>query len=284
MTTEDLGPAKTFLQFMEAVLASDLTSSQRLVLIVQAKHADAHNDELTGSFPSEETLAKETDLSTKTIERTRKALVELGWLVQTHSGRGGSSKLANTYDLRIPGSTRHSVALQTDMVSQTNRHSVGTSTPSSTPRSAPASTPSQPGGFDESKEGTKDGPGESYWVGFSKNRPDGYFKRIEARTVEPKGSHVLVTLTGPEVRDAFQAGRPYEDIRAIMLDRARAAGLRPPSSAISDAPSGTLSRAERDKLYGLPSFQVERRLPSFRQPSPEEEDARAMRYMFPSMW
>ena len=40
MTAE--GPAKTFFAYMEAVLASDLTSTQRLVLLVQAKHADAH--------------------------------------------------------------------------------------------------------------------------------------------------------------------------------------------------------------------------------------------------
>ena len=101
-TTEDLGPAKTFFAYMDAVLASDLTSSQRMILLVQAKHADAHEGELTNSYPSEETLAEQTGLNRKTIQRARKSLVELGWLIQTHSGRGGSSKWSNAYDLAVP--------------------------------------------------------------------------------------------------------------------------------------------------------------------------------------
>jgi hypothetical protein len=132
----ELGPARTFFAFMEAVLASDLTPTQRLVLIVHAKHADADDDRLTNSYPSEDTLAAETGLSKKTIYTARKALAEMGWLIQTHSGRGGSSKLANAYDLAVPFSNRSHDGLQTVMVSRqtvnegkSNRSHDGTSTP-----------------------------------------------------------------------------------------------------------------------------------------------------------
>lgn len=244
-TPEDLGRAKTFFAYMEAIMASDLTPTQRLVLIVQAKHADAWDGELTNSYPSEDTLARETGLNRKTIYRTRKSLVELGWLDQTHSGRGGSSKLANSYDLYIPGeliarledaeSKRHSVPLQSDIESrqsdiesQAKRHSVATSTSSSTPKAAPISTPSDIRRLNQPSEGTKEGrDGDSYWVGYSKKHPDGYFHRTEG-PARPKGNVVLVTLTGSEVRDLF-ACYEYPQLRDIMLDYARDAGLRPPA-------------------------------------------------------
>ncbi len=119
--TEDLGPSKTFFAYMAAVMASDLTPSQRLILIVQAKHADACDGELTNSYPSEDTLARETGLSKDTIQRARKVLVEKGWLIQTHSGRGGSSKKSNEYDLAVPDSKPHGAALQSRMVPSQSR-------------------------------------------------------------------------------------------------------------------------------------------------------------------
>lgn len=272
-TTEDLGPAKTFFAFMEAVLASDLTPSQRLVLLVQAKHADAHDDSLTNSFPSEETLAGATGLNRKTIQRTRKSLVEQGWLVQTHSGRGGSSKWANAYDLYIPDddlarlaaarSKRQGVSLQSDTVSrqsdiesQAKRHSVSTSTPSSTPISAPAPAPSTTGGEGiEGKDGQRaiaSSPGPvSYWVGHSKARPGGYFHRIDASTVEPKGSHVRVILSAQENMNIFGCYE-YPEILKIMLEHAHSLGLREPArAATASSGSRALTREDRDKLYGL---------------------------------
>jgi hypothetical protein len=283
-TPEDLGPAKTFFAYMEAVMASDLTPTQRLVLLVQAKHADAHEGTLTNSFPSEETLAVETGLNRKTIQRTRKSLVEDGWLDQTHCGRGGSSKLANSYDLYIPDeliarledaeSKRHSVSLQSDIESrqsdiesQSKRHSVSTSIPSSTHSSAPAPAPSTTGGVEESKEGTEEGRGDSYWVGYSKKHPDGYFFRAKGKS-RPKGNVVLVTLTGREVMNVFGVGYEYEQLRKTMLDYARDAGLRPSPGPSSQ--SGVLSRAERDKLYGLAPSNVTSHRPERKVRSQQE--------------
>jgi hypothetical protein len=243
--TDDLGPAKTFFAYMDAVMASGLTPNQRLILIAQAKHADTHGGELTNSYPSEETLARETGLSKDTIQRTRKTLTELGWLVQTHSGRGGSSKLANSYDLAVPydGGCQsdalakpHDAVLQSRMMpgqsrteSRSKPHGAATSTCSSTPRSAAASTAKQ-GGSNQPDQGTKEGhgDGDSYWVGYSKKHPDGYFHRVEGST-RPKGNHVLVTLTGRQVMDLFGVPYDYDQRRDIMLGYARDAGLRPPA-------------------------------------------------------
>jgi len=237
--TDDLGPARTFFQFMDAVMASDLTPNQRLILIAQAKHADTQDGMLRDSYPSEATLARETGLNRKTLQRERPKLVELGWLTQTHSGRGGSSKLSNSYDLAVPDgadSKRHGDALQSDMVSsqsdtvsRSKRHAVATSTSSSIPRSTPPPT-SEKGRINQPSEGTKEGRGDSYWVGYSKKHPDGYFHRAEDAR-EPKGPHVLVTLTRTQVINLLSVGYEYDHILAVMLDYAREAGLRPPIQA-----------------------------------------------------
>jgi hypothetical protein len=237
--TEDLGPARTFFQFMDAVMASDLTPNQRLILIAQAKHADTHDGVLRDSYPSEATLARETGLSKDTIQRARKVLQELGWLTQTHNGRGGSSKLANSYDLAIPDSKPHDAVLQSRsqpsqsrMVPRSKPHGAATSTSSSAPRSADDPT-SEEGRSNQSIEGTKegrlDGRGDSYWVGFSKKHPDGYFHRVEGSS-RPKGNHVRVDLTRGQVIDVFGVPYDYEQRREIMLDYARQAGLRPPQA------------------------------------------------------
>ena len=298
------GPAKTFFAYMEAVLASDLTPTQRLVLLVQAKHADAFDGELANSFPSEEKLCRETGLGNKAVYNARKALVELGWLIQTHSGRGGSSKQSNSYDLAVPdepnlsvsseemgsGSNRHYDGLQTVPESRqtvpesrSNRPRDVTSTPSSTPGSTPCPTAKE-GSQGSLQEGTKEGRGgDSYWVGISKNRPDGYFIRVEGNT-RPKGNVVRVDLTRTQVINLFGVPYSYDQRLGIMLGYAQDAGLRPPSGLadpgrakdISESiraaradydvpaeevpankvPARVLSRAERDELYGLPPLPI----------------------------
>lgn len=159
----ELGPAKTFFRYLNAALASDLSTAQRMVFIAQAKHASAKHGRLCNSFPTEATVARETGLTTKTVERARKVLTDKGWLIQTQSGRGGSSTKANEYDLCIPGeatsirhdvgltaavpeANRQDVGLQTDTVSDckptesliANRHNVGTSTAASALGSVPS--------------------------------------------------------------------------------------------------------------------------------------------------
>jgi hypothetical protein len=242
--TEDLGPAKTFFAYMEAVLASDLKPNQRLVLLVQAKHADAHDGTLTNSFPSQETMVAETGLCKKTVHTVRKQLVELGWLDQTHSGRGGNSNLSNAYDLYIPGELidrldaepkRNGYALQSvnqggQSVNddQAKRTSYATSTPSSTPPSAAISTPSGMAAKEESKEGRKDGP-VSYWVGYSPNHPDGYFVRVDRAKNEPKGRRVLVTIPMADNINLW-SGSGREEVLGHLLDLARPLGLEQPGS------------------------------------------------------
>ena len=162
---------------------------------------------------------------------------------------------------------------QTVPESQANRPRDVTSTPSSTLPSAPATTPSDKRPLNESKEGTKEDRGDSYWVGTSKKHPDGYFFRAKGAS-EPKGNHVLVTLTGPQVQDVFGAGYDYPQIRKLMLEHARDAGLRPTSGPA--AQSGVLSRAERDELYGLPrGVEVIRREPE-RQPVTADDTIRRL--------
>ena len=97
--------------------------------------------------------------------------------------------------------------------------------PSSTPGSAHAPAPA-PGRCEvDGKDGQV-----SYWVGYSARKPDGYFKRIDSSTVEPKGAHVLVTLSRRESDDLFGCYE-YEQLLKIMLEYAGDLGLRPPSRA-----------------------------------------------------
>jgi hypothetical protein len=242
--TEDLGPAKTFFAYMEAVMASDLKPTHRLVLLVQAKHADAWDGELTNSFPSEKTLARETGTSVDTIQRARKALEAKGWLVKTHSGRGGSSKLSNAYDLAIPDgaiSKPQDAALQSrklPLQSRNDTQSKPQDAVTSTPSSSPSSSPPPSYGstvVEEEVEEDENGHGDgsvSYWVGTSRNHPEGYFRRIDESTVEPKGNHALVTLTWRENSDIFGCYE-YPEIRDILVGYALETGLRPPASKVA---------------------------------------------------
>jgi Helix-turn-helix domain len=85
--------------YNEAVFASDLSPSQRLLLIVIRKHA--HDGECYASLP---TLTKETGLSRDTIIRETKKLVTFGWLVKTQEGKGSKSRMSNAYRTALPTS------------------------------------------------------------------------------------------------------------------------------------------------------------------------------------
>jgi hypothetical protein len=276
--TDDLGPARTFFQFMDVVMASDLTSTQKWLLIAQARHADTHGGELTNSYPSEGTLARKTGLSKDTIQRARKTLVEKGWLVQTHSGRGGSSKLANSFDLAVPdealakpqGAVLQSRTMrsQSRTVPDPKPHCAATSVPSSAHITTHVSTPPNERRLNQPDQGTKEGRGDSYWVGYSKKHPEGYFIRAKGSS-EPKGNHVLVTLTGTQVMNLFGVGYEYEQRRDIMLDYARDAGLRPPARD-GKVPATRTSPGARYPELGPSPFTVIRREPESRSRSQQE--------------
>jgi Helix-turn-helix domain len=217
----------TFFRYMDAVMASDLKPTERLVTLVIAKHTDSKTGR--DCHAKVETLAKEAGLGHATIERITPVLVKKGWLIQAHSGRGGSSKLANAYDLSIP--IPHGEVLQTltdesqsliDGISIP--HGEVTSVPSSPPSSVPETVPQQPPptAHEQGTEEPSDEFGDSYWVGTSKKHLDGFFIRQEGHT-RPRGKDIVqVNLTGEEVKMVFSkySQYPYETILAFMLDKA----------------------------------------------------------------
>ena len=72
-----------------------LTSSQKLVLLAYADHAD-HNGK--SIFPSVELISKKTSLSERTVQRTTRDLEEMGLLVSSGKHKSGT----NLWSIPIP--------------------------------------------------------------------------------------------------------------------------------------------------------------------------------------
>jgi DNA-binding MurR/RpiR family transcriptional regulator len=81
--------------YQRAIMASNLTPSERLVAIVIGSHVNWKNQE--AAFPSVATICKESGLSNATVHRAKQSLVSQGYLVsQRHFNK------SNTYLVMIP--------------------------------------------------------------------------------------------------------------------------------------------------------------------------------------
>jgi Helix-turn-helix domain len=224
MPNENLGSAQLYFLYVNAVYASDdMTASECAVALAIAKHADGWKN----SYPKVSTLARETKLDRTTVMHATTSLVDKKWLIQTHSGRGGYSKWANSYDLNIPAgaaavSKSHDAQTKSDGATLQSRidpvsksDGATTSSPSSTPRSSPVSS------SEENRRRNEKNPRNpwrdtSYWLGHNKKYPDGYFIRVEGNS-EPRGDHVRVDLTAKQVQKLFDGQLyPYEHILGVV--------------------------------------------------------------------
>jgi DNA-binding transcriptional MocR family regulator len=68
--------------YRDAIFASDLTAPQRLLALAISYHYNWKKQE--PAFPSNATLSRETGLSTATIVRAKKVLIEKGYLLIQH--------------------------------------------------------------------------------------------------------------------------------------------------------------------------------------------------------
>jgi hypothetical protein len=210
-----------------------MTASECAVALAIAKHANGWKN----SHAKVETLAHDTKLDRRTVVRATASLVDKKWLIQTHSGRGGNARWANSYDLNIPAapaaaSKCHGVTLQSDMVSSQSDiepvskcHGVTTSSSYSTPRSSPVLSSEENRRTDKTKPEENRRRAEwldtSYWVGISRKHPEGYFIQVKGNNTEPGGNHVRVDLTQHQARSLFDGNLyPYEHILGCMMQYA----------------------------------------------------------------
>jgi hypothetical protein len=129
-------------EFEKAIWADrKLTTAQKIIGLCLARYADWATGE--HSHPGNKLIAEECGMTERTVERNTPALLDQGWLIQTYRGQGRNSSYANEYRLSLPDmmSVTHDVqtdivSSQTDIVSSSNRHHVGT--PSHSPSHLPS--------------------------------------------------------------------------------------------------------------------------------------------------
>lgn len=78
------------IRLMSEVWRTDLPTTEKMVLLVIADHA---NDEGTESWPSQATIAKKASISIRTVQRAVNALVRAGYLrMEKHAGGSASCR------------------------------------------------------------------------------------------------------------------------------------------------------------------------------------------------
>lgn len=91
--------ARQFFTWRSAILKSKLTSNQKWTLVCISTYMNEHGD---GAFPSQETLAGDTSLSVRSIQRALKAVTELGWIRVEKHGYAGQQWRRNQYSMGTP--------------------------------------------------------------------------------------------------------------------------------------------------------------------------------------
>ena len=85
----------TYYKYRDAILASDLTSPQKMVALVIAYHYNWKNQE--PGFPSNRTLARETSLAVSTVVKAKKVLLDRGFITANQRWNASSE-----YGCNIP--------------------------------------------------------------------------------------------------------------------------------------------------------------------------------------
>lgn len=88
------------------MLRSDLTSTQRHILLTLSIHMDERGG---GAHPSLSTIARETGLGRSTVSRDLGILETLGWIGIDRDPNAAQRQLANVYRASIPGELVHGV-------------------------------------------------------------------------------------------------------------------------------------------------------------------------------
>ena len=69
----------TYYKYRDAILASDLTSPQKMVALVIAYHYNWKNKK--PAYPSNKLIAKEASLAPSTVVKAKRVLQDKGWLI-----------------------------------------------------------------------------------------------------------------------------------------------------------------------------------------------------------
>jgi len=85
--------------WQSAVLKSDLTASEKLVLLVVGTFMNMHGD---GAFPSYSQIASSSSLSRRKVIEAIGRAEELGWLRKVHRSRDNGSSTSNEYAVSFP--------------------------------------------------------------------------------------------------------------------------------------------------------------------------------------
>lgn len=85
--------------WQSAVLKSDLTASEKLVLLVVGTFMNMHGD---GAFPSYSQVASSSSLSRRKVIEAIGRAEELGWLRKVHRARDNGSSTSNEYAVSFP--------------------------------------------------------------------------------------------------------------------------------------------------------------------------------------
>lgn len=88
-----------YYDYRDAVFASDLSSTQKLVALAIAYHYNWKKQ--SPAFPSNKTLSNETSLGVSTIVKAKKTLVEKGWMLSS-SRYNDSSEYTPTISEHYP--------------------------------------------------------------------------------------------------------------------------------------------------------------------------------------
>ncbi len=88
-----------FFSWRQAILASDLTSTQKLVALALSTYMNEHGE---GAFPSHETLAQNCSMARETVSRTVSKLVEAGWFRLQKMHWGGQGWRRHAYRVSWP--------------------------------------------------------------------------------------------------------------------------------------------------------------------------------------
>lgn len=94
--------------FEEAVLASELNTNARFIALRYASHQKYSKDGEEGVWPSQELIAHETGISSETVGKYVKALIEDGWFVVIGLvGTEGAPKRVKKVRLEVGQGTHH---------------------------------------------------------------------------------------------------------------------------------------------------------------------------------
>lgn len=139
------------IRLMSDVWKTDLPTTEKMVLLVIADHA---NDEGTEAWPSQATMAKKASISIRTVQRAVNSLVRAGYLrMEKHAGGSAScrdDRRPHRYTInlgRLRGGTTTTRNLRHDLEADHDTTPTPVTERLSRPKKHPLEPPKEPPGF-----------------------------------------------------------------------------------------------------------------------------------------